>query len=170
VQVSMRCNFRADVPSRVSTRGFTLAEVAMSLMIVGLVFGGILTAYLQSAQRAEWSGHSLAAQAFGLQQLEQARSAVWDISATPPVNEITNLNLIDWRRTNGIWTGYSWGNLDVPSSGDNFVRATNFVTVREVVVTATPRVTVHSVHVDTVWEQRGARFTNSVATYYGPDL
>jgi hypothetical protein len=170
LQIPSRCNFRATATGRNSKAGFTLAEVAMSLFIVGLVFGGILTAYIQSAQRAEWSGHSLAAQAFGLQQLEQARSAVWDTSATPPVNEITNLNLIDWRRTNGLWTGYSWGNLDVPSSGDNFVRATNFVTVREVVVTATPRVAVHSVHVDTVWEQRGALFTNSVATYYGPDL
>ena len=65
--------------------------MVVSLGIVTLLFGGILNAYIQSSRQAEWAGYSLAAQAIGIQQIEQARSGVWDYSISK--NELTNLNL-----------------------------------------------------------------------------
>jgi type II secretory pathway pseudopilin PulG len=157
--------------------GFTLAEVVTSIAVMGLAFAGILTGYIQSTRRAEWSGYSLAAQALAVQQIEQARSAVWDYSAGTPRNELTNLNLINRQYNSGTKTatGYSWATLDVPYSGTNVVRATNFVTVRMFYSDniANPPVQLQMMQVDTVWpfEAGSARkyFTNTVATYFAPD-
>lgn len=149
--------------------GFTLAEVTVSLLIAGMVFGGILTGYIQSAKRAEWSGYSLAAQAYGIQQLEQARAAVWDISSTTNVNQLTNLNMIGWAYSGNTWKGYSWTNIDIPYSGSNFIRATNFVTVSNVTLSVTPPVSVQSVRVDTVWRYQNKNVTNTMVNYYAPD-
>src|SRR5215470_8330511 len=102
---------RAAVSRNVAA--FTLAEVVMCLAIVALVFGGIITSYVQGAYRAEWAGYNLAAQALAMQQIEQAKSAVWDGSH----NEFTNLVLM------------SWAILDLPRNGTNKVYATNYVTV-----------------------------------------
>ena len=137
---------------------FTLAE-------------GILTGYIQSAKRAEWTGYSLAAQAYGIQQLEQARSATWDVSSTPNVNQLTNLtlNMIGWAFSGNAWKGYTWTNIDIPYSGSNYVRATNFVTVSNVTVSAFPSVSVQSVRVDTVWRYQNKNVTNTMVNYYAPD-
>jgi hypothetical protein len=134
-----------------------------------MVFGGILTGYIQSAKRAEWSGYSLAAQAYGVQQLEQARAAVWDISSTTNVNQLTNLNMIGWAYSGNTWKGYSWTNIDIPYSGSNFIRATNFVTVSNVTISVTPPVSVQSVRVDTVWRYQNKNVTNTMVNYYAPD-
>lgn len=148
---------------------FTLVEVTMSIIIAGLVFAGILTGYIQSGRRAEWAGYSLAVQAYGVQQLEQARAAMWDVSSEVYVNQITNLNMIGWTYTGGQWKGYSWTNIDIPYSGANFIRATNYVTVSNVTVSALPPVSVYSVRVDTVWKYRNKLQTNSMINYYAPD-
>ena len=104
----------------------------MSILIAGVIFGGILTGYIQPGKRAEWSvflcGTGLRHSTVG-----EARAAVWDISAATNVNEITNLNLIGWpsRVASGrvIRT-----NIDIPYSGTNFIRATNFVSVSNVTI------------------------------------
>ena len=171
----MRNNFELqtegipDFRRRQQSAAFTLAEVTVSILIAGVIFGGILTGYIQSGKRAEWSGYSLAAQAYGIQQLEQARAAVWDISAATNVNEITNLNLIGWTYAGGQWKGYSWTNIDIPYSGNNFIRATNFVAVSNVTISVTPPVSVQSVQVDTVWSYRNKSYTNTMVNYYAPD-
>jgi len=153
---------------------FTLAEVVISLAIAALLFGGIITAYTVTTRRAEWTGYSLAAQSLAVQQLEQARSAVWDPSIGK--NEITNLNLLSWTYTNStrVGKGYSWANLDIPVQGNNFTRATNFVTITMLTnVTGAPGVNLQMVHVDTVWPYMigGSTrlFTNSLCTYLAPD-
>ncbi len=151
------------------TSGFTLAEVVISLGIVSAVFGGILLAYIQSAKRAEWSGMALAAQAYGIQQLEQARAAVWDVSATPAYNQITNLNLLGKSIYVNSIRGYTWTNLDIPFSGNNYVRATNFVIVTNVPISTNPPISVTSVQVDTVWYYQNKIFTNKLVNYYAPD-
>jgi len=140
-----------------ATAAFTLAEVVMAIAVMGLIFAGILTSYIQSARRAEWSGYSLAAQALALQQLEQARSAKWDILDTPAVNEIANL------------PSMTWTNLDLPVSGTNYTRATNYITVHTITISSNPPVAVQMVKVDTVWPFRGRLFTNTLANYYAPD-
>ena len=149
--------------------GFTLVEVTMSIVIAGLVFGGILAGYIQSGRRAEWAGYSLAVQAYGIQQLEQARAAMWDVSSETVVNQITNLNLTGWTFASGAWRGHSWTNIDIPYSGTNFLRATNYVAVSNVTISASPPVSVYSVRVDTVWRYRNKNHTNTMVNYYAPD-
>ena len=154
---------------------FTLTEVVLSLFICGLVFSGILKCYTTSAERAQWAGYSLAAQALAIQQLEQARSGVWEPSIGR--NELTNLNLLSrtYDTASKTLRGYSTTILDVPISGTNVVTATNFVAVRLVNLnnTTNPPVQVQLVRVDTVWPFHafGKRrlHTNTIVTYVAPD-
>jgi type II secretory pathway pseudopilin PulG len=161
----------------IQVAAFTLAEVVVSIFIVGLMFAGILAAYVQGGTRAEWTGYSLAAQAFGMQQIEQARSAVWDTSFGTERNELTNLNLLgfEYYSSNHTTKGYTWGILDLPYSGTNSIRVTNFVTIRRLLAnnTNTPPIFLQLVKVETVWPfAKGSSvkyFTNRVGTYFAPD-
>jgi prepilin-type N-terminal cleavage/methylation domain-containing protein len=150
---------------------FTLIEVVVSVMITGVVFAGILTGYIQSAKKAEWSGYSLAAEALNVQQLEQIRAAKWDTQGNILIDETTNLNLVGWTYAAGKWSGHSWTNLDTPfnSTNNNVVYATNYVVLSTVVVTNLPLVTVKLIQTETVWKFQGKLFTNSIATYRAPD-
>ena len=140
------------------TAAFTLAEVVICVAIMMLVFGAIITAYIQTSYRAEWTGFSLAAQAAGVQQLESVRSAVWDPLQIPVKDEIQLVPSV----TSVL--------LDLPVTGTNTVYATNYMTISMV------RNGVYSnyfVRVDTVWPFRWANkvnyFTNTIADYYAPD-
>jgi prepilin-type N-terminal cleavage/methylation domain-containing protein len=154
-------------------QGFTLVEVLVALGIATLLFGGILTAYVQASRQAEWSGYSLAAQALATQQIEQACSAVWDYSISK--NQLTNLTLLspNYNAASQTFTGYATNVLDLPQAGGKVVVATNFVTVKMLNVSGFPNAQVQMVRVDTVWPFqtfRGRRcFTNTTATYFGPD-
>jgi prepilin-type N-terminal cleavage/methylation domain-containing protein len=154
-------------------RGFTLVELAIALAMITLLFSGVITAYVQSSRSAEWAGYSLAAQAASIQQLEQARSGVWDYSIGK--NELTNLNLLAWtyNATTQVGTGYTTNVLDLPVSGTNIVVVTNFVTVKKLNLTGFTNVQVQMVTVDTVWPfWKGSSrllFTNRTASYFGPD-
>ena len=150
----------------------------MALAIVGLVFAGILRAYIQTGLRLEWTGYSLAAQSLALETVEQARSALWDPAETPPVNEITNLNLFSmtYVTSNGTpyWKGYSTNILDVPyESTNSYVTATNFVTIQMINVATYTNVQVEVVQVQTVWpfyiRAQNLLFTNTVTTLISPD-
>ena len=55
-------------PRHRSAGAFTLAEVVISVGIATLVFAGLITGYVQSSYRAEWSGYSIAAQALAVHQ------------------------------------------------------------------------------------------------------
>ncbi|MFO1477101.1 MAG: prepilin-type N-terminal cleavage/methylation domain-containing protein [Verrucomicrobiota bacterium] len=163
--------------------GFTLAEVVTAIAIVAVIFGGMIVAYTQAARRAQWSGYSLAATALGIQQVEQAKSSRWDPCVNYPsgTNEIMSLNLIssNYTMTSTGWrlSGYTWTNLDLPTSGSNFVRATNFVSVQ--MVTNNSDISpaqLCMVRVDTVWPfltgnagNSNRLFTNTIITYIGPD-
>jgi hypothetical protein len=162
---------------------FTLAEVVIALVIIATIFGGMVVAYIQATRRAQWSGYSLAARALSVQQLEQARSADWDPSFGQR-NEILSLNLINANTnfsgggsltTFYTYTGYSWTNLDLPTSGNNFIRATNYVTIKMFYANgaSTPPIRLQMIRVDTVWpftwSGQTTYFTNSIATYEAPD-
>jgi len=153
--------------------GFTLVEVVMATAILAMVFGTVLVAYTQSAHRAQWSGFSLAAQAMAVQQLEQARSGVWDPTDNPGKNELTNLTMIGWSYASGVWSGYTNVTLNLPVSGTNVMTATNYVSVRYVTNSTSPLVYVQMVRVDTVWPFYGHGtvhyYTNSVANYFAPE-
>lgn len=156
-----------------SASGFTLAEVIIAVVLVGVSFGSILTAYIYTADQCEWSGYTIAAQALALQELDRCRAAVWDPSSGR--NEFTNLNLTAWTPSNGGGTGYRTNSLDTPVSGANTTIATNFVTIKMINLngSTTPPVVMQMVRVDTVWRYtiRGTyRYdTNTVVDYYAPD-
>jgi prepilin-type N-terminal cleavage/methylation domain-containing protein len=175
----MRLTLSKTLEPRRQYSAFTLAEVVIAIAIVAIVYGGMFMAYTQSTKRAQWTGYSLAAQALAIQQIEQARAAVWDPSK--PENDFTNLNLISPHLTGGstnyIYTGYTWTNLDLPTAGGNFVTATNYVTIRMLNYTNITAVQLQMVRVDTVWPftwGSGAAmttrlYTNTTCTYEAPD-
>jgi Tfp pilus assembly protein PilV len=152
-------------------RGFTMAEVAIAMGIVTMIFTGIILAYTQASYRAEWSGYSLAAESLAMKQIEQARSARWDPANVQQQNEIYQLNLLGSNYSAGVLTGYSWTNLDLPTTGTNVARATNYVTVKPVASSA-PGSNI-MVRVDTVWKFRWRNttklYTNTICTYLAPD-
>ena len=162
---------------RRGSAGFTLIEVAISALIVAMVFGGIIMAYEQSGQRVEWTGYSLAAQALAMQTIEQARATVWDPAQTPPVNELTNLNLMGATFVSGppnyILTGFTTNILDVPYQSTNYVMATNYVTISIVNLNGNSNDQEQVVQVQTVWpfwiRASNLYFTNTVTTIISPD-
>jgi hypothetical protein len=160
---------------RRKTGAFTLVEVVIAAAIVAMVFGGIITAYNQSGSRLEWTGYSLAAEALGIQTLEQARAAVWDPAQTPPVNQLSSLRLFGTNYNSGsqTWSGYMTNILDVPYSSTNYIMATNYVSIQTVGVGGSTNIQIQVIRVDTVWpfsiRNKNLRFTNTISTIIAPD-
>jgi prepilin-type N-terminal cleavage/methylation domain-containing protein len=134
------------------TAGFTLAEVVVAIAIATLSFGGVIYGYILTADRAEWSASSLAAQSLAMQGVEQARGAKWDPKAWPAVDElgVTNYTQVDL--------------LDLPVAGQP-VLATNYI--RITLVSQDPPL--RQLRADCVWNLVNGRrsrgpFTNTVIT------
>ena len=144
--------------SKARTAAFTLAEVVICVGIMMLVFAAIITAYVQTSYRAEWTGYSLAAQAAAVQQLESAKAAVWDPLQTPVMDQISQLPLV----TSVL--------LDLPVTGTNTLYATNYITVT---LMQNGVYSNYFVQVNTVWPFRWKNqtvyFTNTIADYYAPE-
>ncbi len=155
--------------------GSTLIEVVMAAAIIALVYGMIIKVYIQSGMRAQWTGYSLAAQSLATEQIEQARSAMWDPAMNN--NQITQLNLSmrSYNTTNQSWTGITTGILDVPYATTNYTIATNYVFIQPLYLNnqTNPPVQVHLIRVDTVWpffyRSKNLYFTNTAATILAPD-
>jgi type II secretory pathway pseudopilin PulG len=132
---------------------FTLVEVVIAVAILSLTFAGVIYGYVLSAQRAEWSAYSLAAQSLASQGVEQVRSAKWDPGSWPLIDELppTNFAMVE--------------TLDVPISGTP-VFATNLISVSD--VSTNPAI--RQIRVDCTWMfvKRGP-FTNTMITFRAPD-
>jgi type II secretory pathway pseudopilin PulG len=147
------CKSKPGIGRRLT--GITIVEVVLSLAIMGISFGAIVTGYVMSARRAEWSAYSLAANSLAMQRLEQCRAAKWDVLTTPVTDELTASVF-----TNEV------AELDVPVSGTNITYATNFTTIST--ISANPRLKM--IRVDCVWPFKGqGLFTNTMITYRAPD-
>jgi prepilin-type N-terminal cleavage/methylation domain-containing protein len=141
--------------------GFTLAEVVVAVAVLTLMVAGLACAYVQSADRAEWSAYSLAAQSLACQGMEQARAAKWDPQAWPPGigrGLADELGLTNYVQTNV---------LDLPVSGGQAAYATNFISITQ--VSTNPEV--RQIRSDCVWRfaRRGGLFTNTVITLRAAD-
>lgn len=136
-------------------RAFTLSEVVIALAILSLLVGGLVTGYVFSAKRAEWSAYSLAAHSLAMQRMEQTRAAKWDPLSWPPVDELVSSSfppVVDL--------------LDVPIAGTNAVTATTTTTI----TTISTDPPVKMIRVDTVWPfQDWGLSTNTLVTYRAPD-
>ena len=140
----------AHQPHRVS--GFTLAEVVVAIAVATLSFGGVICGYVLTADRAQWSAYSLAAQSLATQGVEQARAAKWDPKSWPATDELgaTNYTQTDL--------------LDVPVSGPA-IRATNYISI----TTVSQDPPMRQLRADCVWRLSNGRrsrgpFTNTVIT------
>jgi prepilin-type N-terminal cleavage/methylation domain-containing protein len=135
--------------------GYTLVEVLVSLLVVGIMVSGLVAGFMQAHKQAEWSAYNLAAQSLAIQPLEQARAAKWDPYANPPVDNLWNSN---FPPTTNI--------LDIPVSGTNLVFATNRVNIRS--ISTNPPL--KEISVVTTWRfmNRGT-FSNTAVTYRAPD-
>ncbi|HTG45521.1 MAG TPA: hypothetical protein VK633_13425, partial [Verrucomicrobiae bacterium] len=93
----------------------------MAVTILLLSSTAIVTGYVLSANRSEWSAYSLAAHSIAMQRLEQVRAAKWDPYAYPAADEVKGTNFPQLVEV-----------LDVPISGTNIVYATNRTTITTV--------------------------------------
>jgi type II secretory pathway pseudopilin PulG len=157
---------------------FTLAEVVISISIIMIVYGSLISAYIMSMYRSEWAGENLSAQAAALKVLEAAQAATYKFQSGVLTDQITNINLLSMTSSkdannNDVWTGYTTNVLDLPISGTNVVWVTNYCTISLVVLPFTSVNYVHMVRVDTVWPfawyGKQYLYTNSIADYMSPD-
>lgn len=179
LSINRRSFARRQPVQRRNEAGFilSLTEVLISVVIVAIVFGTIINGHLVGAKRTEWTGCSLAAQSSGVEFLEQARAAVWDISVNK--NEVTNMTLLSkkYNSSTATWTGYTTNIMDIPWKGTNYVIATNYVSIQDIFANNLSNVPVHLmvVRVDTVWPFKGwgnftlKYYTNSICTFIAPD-
>jgi len=144
---------------RKSQGGFTLVEVIVSVVILGMVIEGVLLGYVMTSRRAEWSARSFAAQSVASQGAEQARSAKWDTQAWPKTVGPGGADEL------GITNYTQEITLDLPMNGKP-VMATNYVRI----TTASIDPPVRQIRSECVWPylNRGP-FTNTVILLRAPD-
>ncbi|MFM2081551.1 MAG: hypothetical protein RL380_242 [Verrucomicrobiota bacterium] len=157
VFIFMHSSINLNYRRRARVGGYALTEVLVCVFIMMVVYGGAVLAYVQTCKRAEWSGLSLSAQGLGVRQLEQARAAKWDTQAATAVDLVTNV------------AGQASLALDLPIQGTNVYYATNYTTVGTLTLKTNTGMAVHFVRVDTVWMTGNKVFTNTIATYRGPN-
>lgn len=132
-----------------------MAEVLIALLVVGISLGGILTVYIQSAVRSDWSAHTVAAQMMALSGLEQCRAAKFDPRGSPPVDNLVSSNF-----------PVRVGALELGTSVGPSTYATNTTTI----LTLSTNPPLKLVEVDCTWfYPRKGLFTNSVFTYRAAD-
>jgi prepilin-type N-terminal cleavage/methylation domain-containing protein len=135
--------------------GMTLVEVIIALAITGLVVGGIVTGYLYCATAAVKAELVHAANAKAVQRIEETRSARWDTSVWPTVDQLVATNFPDEAVS-----------LDMPGSGSGGTSATIQTTISQISFTPPIR----SIRVDCIWQFRGAELiTNTIETIRAPD-
>jgi type II secretory pathway pseudopilin PulG len=136
----------------------TLVEVVIALAIAGLTVGGIVSGYIFSTTSVVKAELAQAANAKAMQRIEEARSAQWDTSSYPVVDQLTATNFPDEVVT-----------LDLPGTNTAGTSATIRTTITPVSLAplAPP---MRTIHVDCIWQFQGAGWvTNSIETIRSPD-
>ena len=135
--------------------GTTLVEVAIALAITGLTVGGIISGYIYCTGAVVKAELVQAANARVMQRIEEARSARWDTSVWPIVDQLVATNFPDESVT-----------LDMPGSDSGGTSAVIQTTISQLSLTPPTR----SIRVDCIWQFRGVeQITNTVETIRGPD-
>jgi len=135
--------------------GMTLFEVLVALAISGLAVAAIVNGYTYSVASAERSALSQAASARASERLEQIRASTWQVSTTPPVDQLAATNF-----------PAEVVSLDLAGTGNNLTYATNFTWITQLSTNPPLR----SIRVDCVWTFDGTRLlTNTIETCRAPD-
>jgi prepilin-type N-terminal cleavage/methylation domain-containing protein len=111
--------------------GFTLIEILITFVILGMVLAGLIYGYVQANRMAEWCSMSMAAQSLASEGAEKARAADWRPRDWPMTQGYEGSSD---ELTNGWQTNYL-DFMDVPSRGilsaTNF-NVTNFVSITNI--------------------------------------
>lgn len=135
--------------------GLTLAEVVVALGISTMAVAAIVSGYLFSINSAQRSALALRADSEAVKRIEEVRSAKWDLSSWPPVDQLVATNFPDQVIV-----------LDQDLSGTNLVYATNRTRIGQ--ISANPPL--KEIRVECVWNFKGLQLlTNTVETCRAPD-
>lgn len=132
----------------------TLIEVVVAMIITGLAVGGIVTGYTFCTNSAEKASLTLAANARAMERLEEVRSAKWDLSSWPIVDQLVATNF-----------GNKVVTLDLSGTG---VGAT-MATIRTEIAQTSTNPPLKSIRVSCIWAFKGDSITNTIETCRAPD-
>ena len=135
--------------------GMTLIEVVVALAIAGLTVAGIITGYIFCMTLSAKDALAMAANAKVMERIEQTRSAQWDTSVWPAVDELVASNFPDLFIT-----------LDKSASGSDVISATIKTDISQ--ISLTPQI--RKIRVDCIWQFKGVELiTNTIETCRAPD-
>ncbi len=133
----------------------TLVEVVIALALTGLTVVGIVGGYIYCTTAAIKAELVQAGNARAMQRIEETRSARWDTSVWPAVDQVVATNFPD-----------EVVSLDVPGTNSAGTTATIQTTISQISLTPPIR----RVRVDCIWQFRGAEWiTNTIETIRAPD-
>src|SRR5580765_2442982 len=78
--------------SRAHALGMTLAEVVVALGVASLTVAGLVGGYISAALATEKASLSLAANTRAMERLEDTHGAIWNVSASPVVDQLAATN------------------------------------------------------------------------------
>lgn len=137
------------------TAGMTLVEVVVAMAISTIAVAAIVTGYLFSITSAQRSALSMAANARAVERIEQTRSAKWDLSSWPAVDQLVATNFPDEVVV-----------LDQNGAGTRIIYGTNMTRISQVSLNPPLK----EICVDCVWNFNGSQLlTNTVETCRAPD-
>jgi prepilin-type N-terminal cleavage/methylation domain-containing protein len=134
--------------------GMTLIEVVVALVLAGMAVGGIITGYAFCTASAEKASLALAANARAMERIEEIRSAKWDLSSWPTIDQLVATNFPKKVVT-----------LDQSGSGMGTTSATILTEILQ--VSTNPPL--KSIRVNCIWEFKGDNITNTIETCRAPD-
>jgi type II secretory pathway pseudopilin PulG len=133
----------------------SLVEVVVAMGVSSLSVASIVLGYMFVCGTANKSALSLAASARALERVEQMRSAKWDTSSWPVVDQLVASNFAAEVVT-----------LDLSDANGLATYATNFTTISQ--ISSNPPL--KKIRVDCVWNFRGLQLlTNTIETCRAPD-
>jgi type II secretory pathway pseudopilin PulG len=133
----------------------TLVEVVIALAITGLTVGGIVAGYIYCTTATVKAELVQAASGRAMERIEEARSAQWNTSVWPIVDQLVATNF-----PNEVVS------LDMPGSGSGGTSATIQTTISQISLTPPIR----NIRVDCIWQFRGATLiTNTIESIRAPD-
>ena len=136
--------------------GLTLAEVIIALAITAMTVAAITSGYIFCSNLSVKDALYLAANSRAQERMEQARSARWDTSSYPAVDQLLSSNFPDETVM-----------LDRAASDTNVIMATLKTQIAPI-STAPP---FKKIRVDCIWNFRGNQvITNTIETIRAPDL
>ena len=133
----------------------TLVEVVIALAITGLTVAGIVSGYIYCMTATVKAELVQVASARAMERIEETRSASWDISAWPVVDQLVATNFPD-----------EVVSLNMPGSGSGGTSATIRTTISQLSLTPPVR----DIRVDCIWQFKGVEtITNTIETIRSPD-